>query len=81
MIAHSIVSPFPIKRPAGGIITDERCTCGELRSDHADTSLYGQGPCAESHCPKFMWAEFVVVDTSHKPVRPQNRAIRKLRQS
>lgn len=81
MIAHQISSPFPFKRPAGGLITDERCTCGELRSDHVDTMLYGHGPCAESYCAQFTWNEFIVVDPEREAIRPQHRAIRKLRTS
>lgn len=37
-------SPFPFKTPTGTVITDERCTCGALRSQHENSIAYGHGP-------------------------------------
>lgn len=63
---HVIMSPFP-RNSANGWIVDERCVCGRLRSEHADTVAYGHGPCGASGCAKFSWAEMVLGGTGLYP--------------
>lgn len=55
-------SPFPFNLKNGAQITDERCTCGELRSKHGNTIAYGHGALVVDgviHCKKFTWASWV----------------------
>lgn len=58
-IIHRVPSPFPFKTPKGVIILDETCSCGALRSEHADTFAYGHGACDRTSCPKFTWIAWV----------------------
>lgn len=37
-------NPFPFTINSGAVITDERCQCGALRSEHETTIAYGHGP-------------------------------------
>lgn len=59
MSLHTRPSPFPARTTKGIVIVDERCACGQLRSEHADTFLYGHGPCHDSDCPQYRWAESI----------------------
>ena len=54
MTEHTQPSPFPRQ----GII-DEKCSCGDLRSEHRDTVAYGHGPCSLCGCTKFTWVGFI----------------------
>jgi hypothetical protein len=66
MILRFCKSPFPIPTPLGRII-DERCKCGALRSEHADTVAFGHGPRlgprAELLCARFTWMATIVETT------------------
>lgn len=57
--AHIRPNPFPLTLPNGQVITDERCVCGRLRSEHADTFSYGHGPSFDGQCRKFTWSSMV----------------------
>lgn len=53
---HVVPSPFPfILVQRGVVITDERCRCGALRSEHRDTLGWGHGSCRLTHCAKYTW--------------------------
>jgi len=56
---HNLPSPFPYQ-VIGGAILDERCTCGERRSDHEDTVSYGHGGTSDKKCLQFTWAEYII---------------------
>lgn len=61
VIFHPAKNPFPVTRPTdGATIVDERCACGCLRSEHADTIAFGHGLCTECSCPKFSWRGMVI---------------------
>lgn len=36
-------TPFPFTMKTGAVVTDERCKCGALRSEHENTIAYGHG--------------------------------------
>jgi len=72
----------------GGIVVDEMCKCGHLKSDHGSHSInLGDGHMIrESHegnccarkceCPGFTWARFVIKEEAaqiHK--RKKQRAV------
>jgi hypothetical protein len=58
-------SPFPFTMKTGAIITDERCKCGALRSQHAHTIAYGHGASLVAGlgkyeaCERFTWIAWV----------------------
>lgn len=55
-------SPFPARINNGAVVTDERCTCGALRSQHEHTISYGHGPRIVGGvvvCEKFTWISWV----------------------
>lgn len=55
-------NPFPSALPDGAIVTDERCRCGHLRSEHHDSiggAALGHGRCRRCRCQKFSWAAHV----------------------
>lgn len=57
-------SPFPIKHAKLGLIFDERCRCGHLRTQHNDSLVaFGHGECLLDgcDCSKFTWREFINV--------------------
>lgn len=49
-------------------IIDEKCSCGHLRSQHADRFAKGHGPCNLCKCAQFTWVEFVVASVSPRSV-------------
>lgn len=58
---HTLPNPFPFEvgQKVKSIVTDERCTCGKLRTEHADNAQYGHGPAFDGSCPQFTWATFI----------------------
>jgi hypothetical protein len=58
---HSMASPFPYE--VGVLIkskvTDERCTCGQLKTQHADSHHFGTGPAFDGGCEQFTWDGYV----------------------
>jgi hypothetical protein len=42
----SPVNPFPI-----GDVIDEECSCGHLRTEHAQAADFGLGECLQDGCP------------------------------
>lgn len=62
-----IQSPFPFTLPTGVVVTDERCKCGALRSQHENTVAYGHGPRLvgdpiagyTTACTRFTWIAHV----------------------
>jgi hypothetical protein len=57
-------SPFPFVLTNGASVTDERCTCGRLRSTHSNTLAYGHGSVVEPEtgvilCARFTWSTWV----------------------
>lgn len=65
---HAVPSPFPfavldVAKPF--LVTDERCACGALRSEHADTLAFGHGACVFSGCAKFTWVGWISVDITN----------------
>ena len=64
-VRHDQPNPFPMSigdmRTGTDVpATDERCRCGDLRSDHFDTLAFGHGPCSACRvCSKFTWVGFV----------------------
>ncbi len=59
-------NPFPRTVPNGRVITDEKCVCGGLRSEHETLITWGHGPGKANadkpltrDCPRFRWASFV----------------------
>lgn len=62
-IKHHTRSPFPFAAPkSGALITDERCRCGALRSQHGDTLAYGHGARIVGDvvtCERFTWEGWV----------------------
>lgn len=64
-------SPFPFALRNGTLVTDERCTCGALRSQHASTMAYGHGPRHSPDgavlCERYTWARFVFTTTNIPP--------------
>lgn len=59
---HFAKSPFPMRLNPSTIVTDERCRCGALRSEHADRYAYGHGACGYTDCPQFTWVSFVTTE-------------------
>ncbi len=51
-------NPFPFALKSTAIVTDERCTCGEVRSKHSNTLAYGHGEIA-GKCRRYTWLTFV----------------------
>lgn len=44
-------------------IVDEQCSCGHMRSEHADNWVRGHGRCrCCTRCIKFTWTRFVYND-------------------
>ena len=60
-------SPFPVATKRG-VVIDEVCQCGAIRSEHEDTISYGHGPCIRTSCPKFSWARFVFMSKRRERV-------------
>lgn len=58
-MTHQHPSPFPLFVPKIGVVIDERCICGQLRSEHQDTS-YSYGHGAAPGCVQFTWIEFIL---------------------
>jgi hypothetical protein len=62
-IKHQAPSPFPFPVPkTGALVTDERCKCGALRSEHRDSLAFGHGPLVSGDlvvCDKFTWVAWV----------------------
>lgn len=58
---HTLPNPFPINvgNRVISVIVDERCVCGKLRTEHADTAEYGHGPAFAGLCDRFTWKEFI----------------------
>lgn len=55
-------SPFPFTLKSGAVVTDERCTCGSLRSEHENTMAFGHGRRRVGDvitCDKFTWSTWV----------------------
>lgn len=48
------------KRTDEGMILDERCSCGGLRSQHEDTAAIGHGAMPDLGCVKFTWNGWVL---------------------
>lgn len=68
MAGHEHPSPFPVDTPDGGTVVNERCQCGALRTDHADTEYaFGHGGNDDTGCAKFRWAGHVY-DVTWEPV-------------
>lgn len=62
-----VQSPFPFTVPkTGAIITDERCSCGGLRSRHENTFAYGHGASIDAprSCSRFTWVAWVYTTMS-----------------
>jgi hypothetical protein len=61
VIRHYIDNPFPVTRPDGVTLEDERCYCGHKRSEHFDSYAWGHGKCAwdTCKCQKFTWRAFI----------------------
>lgn len=84
-------SPFPFTTKTGATITDERCSCGALRSEHGTTIAFGHGPrivggvvaCERYtfvgyvHTTKMLPDGFRALDDKHaiKIERASNRAV------
>ena len=64
---HAIQSPYPAALfDDGAVVLDEKCLCGHLCSEHADTISYGHGFCGECGCIRFAWVDFVVQNTNEE---------------
>jgi len=48
-----------IARSTAARITDEKCSCDHLRSEHNDRFQTGHGSCQECSCVQFTWVAFV----------------------
>jgi len=56
---NGLKSPFPIAHK-DGIIVDEMCACGALRSEHvSDNMSWRHGGCEKTMCQRFTWKHFV----------------------
>lgn len=64
-------SPFPFSMPkTGALVTDERCKCGGLRSEHKHTLAYGHGPRIVGDvalCERFTWVGWVFTTMALHP--------------
>lgn len=56
-IRHQASNPYPKALSDGSTIIDERCSCGKLCSEHADTFQFGHG--AAPGCERFSWVGYV----------------------
>lgn len=66
MVEHTAWSPFPFVLKMGPhkgrTVVDERCWCGELRSNHLDTLGWGHGSTPDGRCKKYTWRRPVFAD-------------------
>lgn len=68
---HSQACPFPMKHGKLGLILNERCRCGHLRTEHFDSLVaFGHGECTKDdcNCGKFSWKEFINVPSENNQV-------------
>jgi len=43
-----------------GVVINERCRCGALKTQHDQRLAMGHGPCPETQCRQFTWDSWVM---------------------